>query len=223
MTIIRAVLFDIDGTLVDSNERHVDAWAFAFRGAGRPQEIDAIRKQIGKGGELLVPALAPDMDERTQAAVTQAHGDHFKALYLETIRPFAGAAALLRRVHADGRRVVLASSAKGEELDHYVDLLGIADLVAATTSTDDVETSKPAPDIFAVALERVGLAPDEAIAVGDTVYDVEAAARSGIATIGVTSGPFDERELRDAGAVAVFADVAALLADIAHSPLRDSG
>lgn len=217
---LRAVFFDIDGTLVDSNEQHVNAWAFAFREAGHPQELDAIRAQIGKGGDLLVPAIAPDLDEAVCEAIVSAHGEHFKALYLDGVRPFADAAALVRRVHADGRRVVLASSAKGDELDHYVGLLGIGDVLAVASSSDDVEQSKPAPDIFAVALERSGVEPADAIAIGDTPYDVEAAARSGIATIGLTSGPFDEAALREAGAVAVYADVADLLARIDGSPLR---
>ena len=208
---IRAVLFDIDGTLVDSNEQHVNAWAFAFREEGHPQELDAIRSQIGKGGDLLVPALLPTVDDAVQKRMAERHGEHFKGMYLDHVRAFPGAADLVTRVHETGRKVVLASSAKREELDHYVDLLGIGDLLAATTSIDDVEASKPEPDIFGAALDKVGVAPEEAIVVGDTPYDVEAAFKAGVPAIGLTSGPFSEARMTDAGAVAVYANVAALL------------
>ena len=218
---VLAVLFDIDGTLIDSNEDHVTAWAFAFREEGRPQEVDEIRGQIGKGGDLLVPSLLPDADDIIRARIADRHGNHFKASYLDHVRPFDGAAELIRKVHATGRKVVLASSAKQEELDHYVRLLDIGDCVAASTSVDDVCTSKPAPDIFARALEKVGLEPAQAIVVGDTVYDLEAASRVGIAAVGLTSGPFDEKQMRDAGAVAIFPDVAALLRNFDQSPLSD--
>jgi HAD superfamily hydrolase (TIGR01549 family) len=218
---LEAVLFDIDGTLVDSNEQHVNAWAFAFRDEGKPQELDDIRAQIGKGGDLLVPALLPDVDDAVQKRIADLHGTYFKVLYLDTIRAFDKATDLIEKMHARGRKVVLASSAKGDELDHYVGLLGIGGLLAATTSIDDVEASKPEPDIFRVALEKVGVAPDAAMVIGDTPYDVEAALRAGIAAIGLTSGPFDEQRLKDAGAIAVFADVADLLAKFDTSPLAD--
>jgi membrane protein len=216
---VKAVLFDIDGTLVDSNEQHVDAWAFAFQQEGKPQERDAIRMQIGKGGDLLVPALIPDASDSLCEALSERHGANFKDMYLDHVRAFPRATELVAKVHATGRKVVLASSAKRAELDHYVELLGIADMLAASTSIDDVATSKPAPDIFAAALEKVGVAPGDAIVVGDTPYDVIAARGAGIVTIGVTSGPFDREQLKEAGAIAVFADVADLRDRFDHSPL----
>jgi membrane protein len=216
---VEAILFDVDGTLVDSNEGHVTAWAFAFREEGNPQELDDIRAQIGKGGDLLVPALLPDVDGATRKRIADRHGEHFKESYLDHVRAFDGAADLVRTVHGSGRKVVLASSAKREELEHYIGLLGIENCLAATTSIDDVDVSKPEPDIFACALEMVGVPPDRAVAVGDTVYDVEAARRAGVATVGLTSGPFDERQMKDAGAIAVFADVAELLREFDRSPL----
>jgi HAD superfamily hydrolase (TIGR01509 family) len=216
---VEAVLFDIDGTLVDSNEQHVNAWSFAFREEGHPQEIDDIRTQIGKGGDLLVPELLPDVDEAIRNQISKRHGDHFKDIYLENVRAFEGAAELIERVHASGRKVVLASSAKKNELEHYVELLGVKSLIDAATSIDDVETSKPEPDIFGVALEKIGVAAANALVVGDTIYDVDAALRAGVATVGVTSGPFDERQLKDAGAIAVFADVASILREFDRSPL----
>lgn len=216
---IEAILFDIDGTLVDSNERHVNAWAFAFREEGHLQELDDIRAQIGKGGDLLVPELLPDVDDAVRKRVSERHGDYFKNMYLDDVRAFEGAAELIERVHASGRKVVLASSAKQDELEHYVELLGIKLFVAATTSIDDVETSKPEPDIFGVALGKVGVEASKALVVGDTIYDVDAALRTGIATVGVTSGPFDEQQLKEAGAIAVFPDVASILRDFDRSPL----
>ncbi len=214
-----AVLFDIDGTLVDSNEQHVNAWAFAFLEEGHPQELDDIRAQIGKGGDLLVPELLPDVDGGVRKRISERHGDHFKDMYLDNVRAFEGASELIKCVHASGRKVVLASSAKREELEHYLELLGVESLIAATASIDDVETSKPEPDIFDAALEKVGVDPSNALVVGDTIYDVEAAVRSGIATVGVTSGPFDERQLKEAGAIAVFADVSSILREFDRSPL----
>lgn len=216
---VRAVFFDLDGTLVDSNERHVDAWVSVFRDAGRAQEREAIRAQIGKGGDLLVPALLSDADDALIERLSEAHGVCFKAQYLEGIRPFAGATDLVRRVRASGRNVLLASSASRSDLDHYIALLGIADAVDGASSIDDVEASKPAPDIFQVALDKAGVAADDALAVGDTPYDVEAAGKAGVATIGLTSGPFGEAALRAAGAVAVYRDVADLLAQLETSPV----
>jgi len=218
---IRAVLFDVDGTLVDSNEAHVDAWAVAFRQAGHPQEVEDIRLQIGKGGDLLVPALLPQATETQRKAIAEAHEGHFKSAYLPHIKPFPGARDLLARVKTSGRKIVLASSAKKEEVDHYVGLLEAEDLIDAVTSADDVVESKPEPDIFGSALDKIGVEADAAITVGDTIYDVEAARRIGIATIGLTSGPFNRTQLKDAGAVAVFADVADLLSAFDRSPLSD--
>lgn len=218
---VRAILFDIDGTLVDSNEQHVSAWAFAFREAGHPQEPDDIRSQVGKGGDLLVPALLPDVPDKVSKAIAERHGTYFSELYLDQIRPFEGAAALITRVHDSGRKVGLASSAKQEELDHYVALLGIADLIAGSATSDDVDTSKPEPDIFSAALANLDVAPSEALVVGDTIYDIEAASRAGIAAIGLTSGFFSARQLKDAGAIAAYPGVAELLDTFETSPLAD--
>jgi len=218
---VRAVLFDVDGTLVDSNEAHVDAWAIAFREAGHPQEVDDIRLQIGKGGDLLVPAVFPESSEDQRKAIAEAHGRHFKSAYLAHIKPFPEARGLLQRVKQSGRTIILASSAKKDEVEHYLRLLEAEDLVDAVTSADDVDASKPEPDIFEAALDKAGVDRDAAIVVGDTIYDVEAARRIGLATIGLTSGPFDRTQLKDAGALAVFADVADLLSGFERSPLSD--
>ena len=209
---VQAVLFDLDGTLVDSNEAHVAVWAQVLREAGHPVDAAAIRGQIGKGGDQLLPALVPGASEESIERWSDRHGVLFKADHLARIRPLPDAHALLAGVHAAGATIVLASSASKEELDHYVDLLDAYALIEAGTSIDDVETSKPAPDIFGTALKKAGVEPAEAIAVGDTPWDVEAAGRAGIATIALRSGGFSDDAL--AGAVAIYDDAAALLADL---------
>lgn len=217
---IKAVLFDIDGTLVDSNAFHIAAWQEAFATINKHFDPQVIHDQIGKGTDMLVPALLPDIDEDGQEELGEAHGNAFKAKFLHRVEPFADARGILARVHAAGQRVVLASSASKEELDHYVDLLDARALVSAATSADDVERTKPAPDIFATALKKVApLTPDEVIVVGDTPYDIEAAGACGIAAIGLRSGAFSDDALNDAGAVALYDDVAQLLRDYAQSPL----
>ncbi|MGE7205567.1 YhjD/YihY/BrkB family envelope integrity protein [Sphingomonas sp. NPDC019816] len=215
-----AVLFDIDGTLIDSNDLHVTAWHRAFAEAGHDVDRAAIHDQIGKGADNLVPALLPDLSEDAQHRLADAHGRLFKQDYIARAKPFPGARALIERVHAAGSKVVLASSASGEELDHYVALLGIESLVSATTSSDDVDRSKPAPDIFAVALKKAGVPGDAAIAIGDTPYDIQSAGKAGMATIAVLSGGFDRHALERAGAIAIHADVADLCRNFATSRLN---
>ena len=217
---IKAVFFDIDGTLVDSNDRHVLAWDEAFRERGFIVGPASIRGQIGKGGDLLVPALLPDTTAGVQQELSDRHGEIFKQKYLDHVRSFTDAAALLRHVQDRGRRIVLASSASAKEVKHYISLLGIGDIVDAITTIEDVATSKPAGDIFAAALQKVKpLAPDEVLVVGDTPYDIEAAAKCGIRTVALRSGGFGDNALISAGAVAVYDDVADLLTDYDRSPL----
>lgn len=217
---IKAVLFDIDGTLVDSNAFHIAAWQEAFATIGKAFDADTIHDQIGKGADMPVPTLLPDIDEDAQDKLGKVHGEVFKAKFLARVEPFADARAILARVQAEGLRAVLASSASKAELDHYVDLLDARQLISETTSADDVARTKPAPDIFATALAKVApLGPDEVLVVGDTPYDIEAACRCGIAAIGVRSGGFADDALIDAGAVALYDDVAHLLRDYAQSPL----
>jgi phosphoglycolate phosphatase-like HAD superfamily hydrolase len=217
---IKAVLFDIDGTLVDSNDMHVMAWEEAFAGIDRHFERQVIHDQIGKGTDMLVPALLPDLDDAAAEKLGDAHGAVFKDRFLEKVEPFADAHVLLEHVYGRGQQVVLASSASGPELDHYLDLLDARGLVTATTSGDDVEQTKPAPDIFATALAKlIGVEADEAIVVGDTPYDIEAAAKCGVAAVAVRSGGFSDEVLTRAGAIAIYDDVAALLKGYDTSPL----
>jgi HAD superfamily hydrolase (TIGR01509 family) len=221
---IKAILFDIDGTLVDSNDFHVLAWEEAFAGIGARFDRQTIHDQIGKGTDKLVPTLLPDLDDDAVEQLGDAHGKAFKTKYLDQAKPFADARALLAHAHGNGQQVVLASSASGEELDHYLGLLDARALVGEATSGDDVEQTKPAPDIFATALAKLdGLDPDEVIVVGDTPYDIEAAAKCGMAAVAVRSGGFPDAVLERAGAVAIYDDAAALLADYAASPLGAGG
>ena len=217
---IKAVLFDLDGTLVDSNDLHVRAWLEAFEAHGVQVSPKAVHAQIGKGADLLVPALVPGADGSIAETLGKAHGDRFKAHYLAQVRPFPHARDLLARTRAAGRRVVLASSASKAELDHYVDLLDARDLIDASTTVDDVETSKPAPDIFATALEKAGVEAAEAVAVGDSPFDVESAAKAGMGTVALRSGGFSDQDLTHAGATALYDDAAALLRDFEASPLN---
>ena len=210
MTRLRAILFDLDGTLVDTNDLHVEAWDRAFREHGHDFTRAQIHSQIGKGGDNLVPSLLPDATEAEQQAIDERHGEIYKIGLMPTARPFPRASDLLRRTKEEGLKVVLASSAGSEEVDHYVELLG-KDLISFITSKDDVDASKPCPDIFEAALKKGGLKPDEAIVIGDTPYDVIAAKRAGLKCIAVLSGRFAEEELRGAGAMAVHRDAADLV------------
>lgn len=219
-TQIKAILFDIDGTLIDSNDMHVLAWEQAFAEIGAQFDRETLHEQIGKGTDMFVPALLPDLDEAAQEKLGDAHGRIFKAKFLDDAKPFASAHDLLAHAYGLGQKVVLASSASAPELDHYLGLLDARELVAATTSSDDVENTKPAPDIFATALAKLpGLAPSEVLVVGDTPYDIEAAKKCGIAAVAVRSGKFSDPVLGGAGAIAIYDDVAALLAGYADSPL----
>lgn len=215
----KAALFDIDGTLVDSNDLHVTAWDEVLREAGFAFERQALHDQIGKGGDSYVPALLPGLDPHEQERIAARHGEVFKARFLRDVHPFPHARDLLARAKQDGFIVVLATSASGEELEHYVGLLDAGDLIDVRTSKDDVARSKPAPDVFAAALDGAGVPPERAVAIGDTPYDVAGAGKCGVATVALLSGGFTAESLQSAGAVALFRDAADLLARYETSPL----
>ena len=198
---IGAVLFDIDGTLIDSNDLHAAAWRETFLHFGIDLPLEEIRQQIGKGGDNLIPALLPkELAEARQEEMEEFRSELFKRDYLPRVVPFPYVRELFERLKVDGRKIVLASSAKGAEVAFHVGIIGAEDLVTATTSADDVEHSKPCPDIFAAALEKVKpLGPDQVVVIGDSPYDVLAAKKLGIRTIGVRSGGFPDRILIDAG------------------------
>ena len=214
---LKAILFDIDGTLVDSNDLHVLAWEEAFAEAGHRFDRKTLHDQIGKGADNYVPALLPGVSEEEAERLGDAHGRIYKDKYLRQAKPFPKARDLLQRCKDTGYRVVLASSASDSELEHYLKLLDAEDIVDAHTSADDVRSSKPCPDIFDTARRQIGVAPDEALVIGDTPYDIEAAAKAGMKAIAVRSGKFPDQSLSDA--LAIYDDVASILERFDATPL----
>ena len=222
----KAIIFDVDGTLVDSVDLHARAWVEALRDFGREVGFEEVRGQIGKGGDQLMPVFLSEGELAEKGEALEEHrGRILKERYLPDVIGFPMVRELLERLRSDGKRVVLASSAKADELEIYKKLARIDDLIDAETSSDDAERSKPHPDIFLAALERLGdLRPEDVLVVGDTPYDAEAAGKAGLRTIGVLCGGFPEAGLRDAGCIAIYQDPADLLAQYDHSPLaRDGG
>ncbi|MDQ6619230.1 MAG: HAD family hydrolase [Pseudomonadota bacterium] len=211
---MKAILFDIDGTLVDSNDLHVQAWLDAFREFGKELALADLHQQMGKGGDQLIPVFcSPAEVERFGSALEARRVEIFTRKYAPRVRPLPKVRELFERMHREGLRIALASSAKASEVKAHAQTLGVTELVEASTSADDVEHSKPCPDIFEAALATVsGVAPDEAIVIGDTPYDVIAAQRAGLRTVAVLSGGFAEKDLLESGAVELYRDVADLLA-----------
>ena len=212
-----AAIIDVDGTLVDTNYQHAIAWYRAFRQHGKLLPVWRIHRHIGMGGDQLVAALAgEEWDEE--------HGDDVrtaeKALYLaliEEVEPLGGARGLIEDLKQRGHAVVLASSAKEDEVEHYLELLGARDLADGWTTSADVEATKPEPDLVRAAVAKAG--GGDAVMVGDTTWDVEAARRAGLETITVLTGGFSEAELRDAGAGWVFESIEALRDGLGETPL----
>ena len=209
----RAVIFDIDGTLVDSVDLHAQAWQEAFRYYGHDINYTAIRSQIGKGGDQLMPVFLSKNELREKGdALEKYRSALFKAKYLPRVTGFPDVRALFERLRAAGKAIVLASSSKKDDLDVYKRIADIADLVDADVSADDVDRSKPHPDVFESALQKLGrVSAAQAIAIGDSPYDAEAAAKAGLKTIGVRCGGFPEHDLRRAGCSVIADDPAALL------------
>jgi HAD superfamily hydrolase (TIGR01509 family) len=211
---LKAIIFDIDGTLVDSVDLHARAWQEAFAHFGHQIEFAAVRSQIGKGGDQLMPAFLPRDEVASHGEEIETYrSELFKEKYLPKVHSFPAVRDLVQRIKQLGPSIVLASSAKGEELAAYKRIAGILDLVDEETSSDDAEKSKPHPDIFQAALERLGgdVRPDEVIVIGDSPYDAEAAGKLALRTIGVLSGGFAEHDLRQAGCLSVYRDPADLL------------
>lgn len=210
---VKAVIFDIDGTLVDSVDLHARAWQEAFAKFGKPVSYESVRSQIGKGGDQLLPVfLSREEQEQFGQELEDYRGELFKSKYLSQVKPFPRVRELLQRVKKDGKQIALASSAKKDEIEIYKRIAHIEDLVEEQTSSDDAERSKPHPDIFQAALERLhDVTPREAITIGDSPYDAMAAKKLGMTSIGVLSGGFPRADLRTAGYSEIYRDCAELL------------
>ncbi|HEX3681237.1 MAG TPA: HAD family hydrolase [Bryobacteraceae bacterium] len=218
----KAVIFDIDGTLLDSVDLHAEAWQEAFHHFGHDIPFDRIRSQIGKGGDQLLPVFLSAQELKEKAKPLEEYrGRLFKEKYLPRVKPFPGVRELFQKIKANGQHLALASSAKGDELKDYERIAHIEDLVEVETSSADAERSKPHPDIFEAALERLGkkIQREQAIVVGDSPHDAEAAKRAGLPAVGVRCGGFPEAALREAGCVAIYDGPEDLLHRYEESPL----
>jgi HAD superfamily hydrolase (TIGR01509 family) len=209
----QAMLLDIDGTLVDSNDKHADCWVEAFAHFGKKVDWEVIRGQIGKGGDLLVPDTLNAREMRDFGEPLKKYrGELWKEKYMKTVQPFPGAVDSMRALHARGIKVALASSSNPDEVEYYVGLLGVEDLLEGATSKEDAQLSKPSPEIFQAALDRVKSDPARTFAVGDTPYDILAGHRVPVPVIAVRCGGFPEETL--AKAEYVFDDLAQMTREL---------
>lgn len=213
-----AVLFDVDGTLVDSNYLHVHAWTVAFHDAGRPVDASHVHRCIGMGSsQLLEELLGADGTGPVGDRVKERHSQVYSGL-APLLRPFAGARELVRKIAGRGARTVLATSAPPDELEKLQAALQLEDVLTGVTTGEDVDSAKPEPDLVEAALAAGGVRADRALMLGDSVWDVVAAKRAGVRCVGVLTGGTTEADLRAAGAVAVYDDAAAVLAALGTGP-----
>ena len=216
---LKAVLLDMDGTLLDSNSFHAESWVRALNHFGFAATFEAVVKQIGKGGEYLLPMFVPkDKLESMEKEINAYRKRLFHREYIDRIVPFADARRLLELMRARGLRLAVATSGEKEDLEVFKTLLKIHDLVEEDVTADDAERPKPEPDIFEAALKTLNVGASEALALGDTPWDVEAAKKAGLCTVAVQSGGWRKEELEEAGAIAVYVDVADLVRNFDASP-----
>jgi HAD superfamily hydrolase (TIGR01509 family) len=211
---ITNVIFDVDGTLVDSNDFHAQAWQKAFEKFGKQVELKDIQAQIGKGGDQLMPVFLSESEiNEFGKQLEKARGEIFKNDFLPRVQPFPEARTLMAKMVADGKKIALASSAHPDELNHFKELLGIEDFLDAETSSEDAEQTKPEPDVFIVALKELGdPSPEQTVVIGDSPYDAIAASKISLQTIGLLCGGFDEEWLRREGCAEIYQNPADLLA-----------
>jgi HAD superfamily hydrolase (TIGR01549 family) len=212
----RAALLDVDGTLIDANYHHAIAWYRAFRAHGVRLPVWQIHRHIGMGGDQLVPALVPGIDDDLHEAIEETRSERYAEL-IDEVQAFAQAHELIEDLNELGATVVLASSSPQNELDHYLELLDARKLLDAWTTKDDVEATKPEPDLVQAALEKAATA--EAVMVGDTGWDIDAARRAGLETVCVLTGGWSKQELLDAGAAAVYESIEELRQNLGEPPL----
>jgi HAD superfamily hydrolase (TIGR01509 family) len=222
MSELRGVILDVDGTLVDSNEAHAKSWVQAFARFGYRVEAERMRRLIGKGGDKIICEITGlDDVHGVGLEIGEVRRRLFLEAFLPGLRAFPGVRELLQRMRQDGLELVVASSAAESELEPLLRVAGVTDLVGERTSSDDAESSKPDPDIVQAAVQRSGLAPAELLMLGDTPYDVEAAAKAGVQVVALRCGGWDDEGL--AGAVAVYDEPADLLARYDDSPFGRGG
>jgi HAD superfamily hydrolase (TIGR01549 family) len=217
LSVPQAVLLDVDGTLVDTNYHHALAWYRAFREHGIVLPVWRLHRHVGMGGDKFVAAVA---GEQVEAQLGERLRERWEELFdevIDEVEPLAGARELIEELKRQGRAVVLASSAIERHLDSFLEKLHARDVVDGWTTKDDVESSKPDPDLVNAGLERAGTR--DAIMVGDTPWDCAAASRAGVATVTLMTGGFSDQELRDAGSIAVFESIESLLAQLGKTPL----
>ncbi|ATB29040.1 haloacid dehalogenase [Melittangium boletus DSM 14713] len=214
MALVQNVIFDVDGTLVDSVDEHAEAWRRAFLEFGRDVPFAHVRSQIGKGADQLMPVFfSEDELEKFGKELEDYRAALFQREFMPKLRPFPQVRELFQRLRQDGVRLALASSAKDEELERYIRLCRIEGLTEAETAKDDAARSKPHPDIFDAAMERLGRPePHTVVVVGDTPFDALAAGKLGLMSVGLRCGGFSEEDLRTAGCRAIYQDPAHLLA-----------
>ena len=216
---LKAVLLDMDGTLLDSNSFHAEAWVRTLQHFGYNATFEAVVKQIGKGGEFLLPNFVPaDKLLSQEKEINVFRKSLFHREYIDRIVPFADARRLLELMHKRQLRIAVATSGEKDDLETFKTILKIHDLVEEDATSEDAEKPKPEPDIFQAALKLLGVEPSEALALGDTPWDVEAAGKAGVRTVAVESGGWQREQLRDAGAIAVYADVADIVRNFQQSP-----
>jgi HAD superfamily hydrolase (TIGR01509 family) len=212
-------ILDVDGTLVDTNYHHTLAWFRAFCRHGIVLPLWRIHRHIGMGGDQVVAALTDERTDQERGDDIRASESDFYFELIDEVRPMKGSRELIEDLRRRGHAVVLASSAKEAEIDHYLDLLDGRELANAWTSSGDVESTKPAPDLVHAALERVDSSADNAVMVGDTPWDVHAASKAGVPTLAVLTGGFAIEELKESGAAGVFESVAQLSDRLQETPL----
>lgn len=218
---VKAVLFDVDGTLVDSNDAHAEAWVRAFSEFNIAVDPDKVRRCIGMGGDKLMPTVIGVMEDSPLGSkIAERRGEIFTSEFLPNLKAFAGADRLVAAVKERGLTAVAASSAKEDELRALLKLAGADALMDAATSSDDAGASKPDPDIIVAALRRAKASPHEAIMIGDTPYDVEAAGRAGVRVIAFRSGGWSDEDLK--GAAAIYQGPLDLVLRFNSSPLVTS-
>ena len=219
---LRGLLLDVDGTLVDSNDAHARAFVEAFAEFGKDVPFERVRQLIGMGSEKLMPAAADvEVNSDLGKQVSDRKSEIFKSQYLPHLQPFPRVRDLLLRLRDRGLQLVAASSAHEDELKALLEIAGAADLLNGRTSASDVENAKPAPDIVLAAIEKIGLPHDQVALLGDTPYDMEAAQRAGVAFLGVRCGGWHDPDL--SGALALYNDPADLLARVDEPPFRPNG